>query len=88
MKTGLLKKILADDGGDVLVVSHVLSEHHEGHRDVGSGDGADVGAVDLLVAAQRIQEGEQSEIGSPRGACGMITSMIECRKPGGVPCLM
>ena len=61
VETGLLQKILLNDGGQVLVVGDMLGEDDQGHGGVGHGNGADVGAVNILEALDGLDEGELGE---------------------------
>ncbi len=58
VQAGLNQQVGADDGGQVLVVSDMLSEHNKGNRHIGNGHGCDECAVDLAEALQSAYNGE------------------------------
>ncbi len=58
VQAGLSQQILADDGGQVLVVSDVLSEDNECNGNVSNSNSGDESAVDFLNALQSLDEGE------------------------------
>ena len=58
MQTGVLQQVFINDRRQVLVVSQVLSEDHECHRNVGNRNRCDVGGINLLEALECLNEGE------------------------------
>ena len=58
METGLLKKLVSDDGGEVLVVCYVLGENNECDGNICNRDRCYVLAVYLAKALCRLEEGE------------------------------
>ena len=58
MQTGILKQILVDDSGEILVVSDVLGEHHEGDWHIGNRYRRDVAAGKFFDALECRDEGE------------------------------
>ena len=58
VKTGLLKKILLNDGGDVLVVSNMLCENDECNGNVSNSNGGEVGSVELGNTLESFNKGE------------------------------
>ena len=71
MKSRIGKKIGFDDGGDVLVIGDMLGEDHEGHRDVGNGDGGDIRSdvADFAVLIAAGEGGQEGELRIPLHAC-------------------
>ena len=57
-QAGVDQQVVADDGGDVLVVGDVLGKDDEGDRDVGDRDGTDVATVQLFQTVDGLEEDE------------------------------
>ena len=57
---------MTDDGGQVLMIGHMLGEDHEGHRYVGHEDGSHILEAQLTDALKRLGEGKlrQAEEGA------------------------
>ena len=62
VKTGIFKKVLTDDGGKILVVCDMFRKYDECNGNVGNGDGADIGSVDI---GKSFESGDESEVGKP-----------------------
>ena len=58
VETGILQKILFNDGGQVLMVGQMLGKDHGGHGNIGHEEGEDVLAVDVLDTLDGLHEGE------------------------------
>ena len=66
-KAGIGEQIVLDDGGDVLVIGEVFRKDDERHRNIGNGDGADIGTEVAHVTREiRLKEGlDEGEVGHP-----------------------
>ena len=58
VQAGILQQVLANDGGQVLVVSQVLREDHEGHGNIGHQNSGEVAHIQILYALHGLQEGK------------------------------
>ena len=58
MEAGLLKQILVNDGGQVLMISNMLGEDYEGNGNISNSDGKDILGSDGLEAFESLHEGE------------------------------
>ena len=56
VKTGIVKKIVLDNGGDVLVVSNMLCKYNECNGNVCNRNGSDICAVDFFKSAKCVEE--------------------------------
>ena len=58
VKTGILKKVMVNDGGEILVVCDMLRENNESNGDICNCDGCKIAPLKVTEALERINEGK------------------------------